>query len=318
MENKTAVTDLIPKGLGFYWFVFFSVSALIALLEFAWLNEALLCEKLWLVSIPALDVTSRSGFLAWLVSLLFLLNAAVALANFRLGRKYDDPNSRVAAWFWMAAAMLFLSLDSQVSVRPTLCELFVIAGSTALNGHLYVTVSYVFFLGLIGTRILPDLARDFPALSLFLLATVCSASGTVIELFPATGKLVASISLDYAIVLYTGLKSWAVLLCLLACTLFARRQVFRDPEVVQQWFAKIWKQTPVVIVPAANIATESQSDKKTSVEKPAAHPDPMTDGGEQKVKARSTADGGRPLVTKPDENDDSENKDEDFDLSALL
>lgn len=348
------VTDLIPKGLGIYWGVFFVGAAGIGLSEFAYQSVPVWCEKFNVEAIPPLDVTGPSSFLAWGVSLLFLLTAVVSLINFRLGKKYDDPKPRVAAWFWLAAAMVFLSMDTQVAFRETFRDVLIAVSGTSVyeDGAVWWLAIYVFALGVIGTRILQDMAAYFPSLGLILLATGCCLVGLALEfeLVPQTLEPVQTV------MLFTGLKSMAVLLYFLAFTLFARRQVFRDPEVALRWFAKVWNQSPILQTvrelqaaggqPIPQVAPQPVSPPVVQqpapvapapvaptapVTPPTTAPAPSTTAAAPKTTTASgilspsagTASGiSRPLVQKSTENVSFKavsgtKKDDDFDLNLL-
>lgn len=331
MERQMDVTDLIPKGLGTYWGVFLGGAAVVGLSEFAYRSVPLLCEKFELDAIPPLDVTGSGSFLAWFVSLLFLLTAGVSLINYRLGKKYNDPKPRVAAWFWTAAAMIFLSMDTQVGFRETFRDLLVAVSGTTVyeDGAVWWLAVYAFVLGVIGTRILLDMFSYLPSLGLFLLATGCCIVGLGFEF----QLLTLEMEPIQSVMLFTGLKSTAVLLYFLAFTLFARRQVFRDPDVALRWFAKVWNQTPILQsvremqatggqpTPTSQQSPPSQTSQPTPSVAPAAtSSSAKTDTASGLANsAAGTASGiSRPLVQKPAENVTfkavSVSKDDDFEL----
>lgn len=244
MEQQSDIADLIPKGLGAYWLVFFGGAGMIALLEFAYFKLPTLTEKIGVTSILPLDVTLQGSLLGWGLSCALLLTAGVALINFRLGRKYKDPAAKVYVWFWAAIALLFLSMDVHVALREPIRDILVALSGTTIyqDGTVWWLSIYVFFFGIVGSRLLLEMLAYAPALGFFILAVagMLGALGIEIGVVPVP---LEPVLLD---ILRTSLKAAAVLMLFLSFTLFARKQVFRDPEVVMRWFTKVWNPMPIV------------------------------------------------------------------------
>jgi hypothetical protein len=309
MESQNDITNLIPKGLGTYWFLFLSGSALIVLLEFAYFKMPVLAEQLGIQTIPPLDVSSRASLLNWGFSVLLLITAVIALINFQLGLKYKDPRGQVNTWFWTAAALIFLSLDVQVAVRETISDLLTAASGTTLyrDGTLWWFILYGFVFGVLGTRIFLDMLNYAPSLGLYLLAISGMVAGFLIKIgfVPIFEDSVQNIMLQ------TAIPPSIALIFFLAVTLFARRQIFRDSEIALRWFAKVWQHTPVLPVlpttppPPSSATPPASTPPLPPKTQPVSESEPAT-----KSKLTPTADTvssgtpsatGRPLVQKTNE-----------------
>jgi hypothetical protein len=246
MESQHNITNLIPKGLGTYWLLFLSGSTLIVLLEFAYFKMPAIAEQLGIKTIPPLDVSSRASLLNWGFSVLLLITAVVSLINFQLGLKYKDPKGQVNTWFWTAAALIFLSLDVQAAVRETVRDILTAASGTALyrDGTVWWLILYGFVFGVLGTRIFLDMLNYAPSLGLYLLAISGMVAGFLVKI----GFIPIFEDSTRNIMLQTAIPPSIALIFFLAVTLFARRQIFRDPEIALRWFAQVW-QHPSVFQP---------------------------------------------------------------------
>lgn len=240
MDQQSDISGLIPKGLGAYWLLFILGVLSIAGLEYAYYQESFLAAKLGVERLTALDVGSSQSIFNWGLSICFFVTAVVALANYRLGRKHKDPAFRVNAWFWAAAALTFLSMDVQVGVRDAFREVLINVSGTPLykDGAVWWLGAYVFLFGLIGGRLLPDLASYTPSMGFFLLAVAGAITGLVMD----HGPVLILLKPTETVMVHTSIKAVAALFLLLAFALFARRQVFRDPDIALRWFKKIWEQ----------------------------------------------------------------------------
>jgi hypothetical protein len=315
MESQHDLTPLIPKGLGAYWFFFFSGGMLIALLEFAYFKMPILTEQLGVKTIPPLDVSLQGSLLNWGLSVLLLITAVVSLINFQLGLKYNDPKGRVYTWFWTAVILIFLSLDVQVAVRETIRDLLTAASGTSLyrDGTVWWLILYSFFFGVLGTRILLDMMVYAPSLGLYLLAVSGMVTGFLIEIgfIPVFEDSVQNI------ILQTAIPPSIALIFFLAITLFARRQIFRDSEIALRWFAKVWQHPPVVPItptqtptatPTSPTPPKNQSvaeSKLTSESESIPKSKPTTDS-QSSSTANSSSSGTpsaieRPLIQKSNE-----------------
>jgi hypothetical protein len=302
MESQHNLTNLIPKGLGAYWFLFLGGSILIALLEFAYFKTPVLAELLGVKTIPPLDVTSRGSLLNWGFSVLLLITAVVSLINFQLGLKYKDPRGRVNTWFWTAAVLIFLSLDVQVAVRETIRDVLTAASGTSLyrDGTVWWLILYSFFFGVLGTRILLDMMAYAPSLGLYLLAVSGMVTGFLVEIgfIPIFENSVQNI------ILQTAIPPSIALIFFLAITLFARRQIFRDSEVALRWFAKVWQQAP--IAPATQTPSITSSSKSSPSPKNQSVSESKSITDSKSSSTANTSSGtlsatDRPLVQKTNE-----------------
>jgi hypothetical protein len=335
MESQHDLTNLIPKGLGAYWFLFLSGSLIIASLEFAYFKMPILAEQLGVNTIPPLDVSSRGSLLNWGFSVLLLITAVVSLINFQLGLKYKDPKGRVNTWFWTAIILVFLSLDVQVAVRDTIRDLLTAASGTSLyrDGTIWWLILYSFFFGVLGTRILLDMMAYAPSLGLYLLAVSGLVTGFLVEIgfIPIFEEPVQNI------ILQTAIPPSIALIFFLAVTLFARRQIFRDSEIALRWFAKVWKHPPIVPPTPTSSATPpsptsstpskkqpvSESKSKstsTSESEPVLDSKPLTNSKPSSTANTSSGTSSaaeRPLVQKPNETVPFKQteKEDDFDLA---
>jgi hypothetical protein len=288
MESQHNLANLIPKGLGVYWFLFLCGGMLIALLEFAYFKMPILAEQLGVKTIPPLDVSSRGSLLNWGFSVLLLITAMVSLINFQLGLKYKDPKGRVNTWFWTAVVLIFLSLDVQVAVRETIRDILTAASGTTLyrDGTVWWLILYSFFFGVLGTRILLDMMAYAPSLGLYLLAVSGMVTGFLVEIgfIPIFEDSVQNI------ILQTAIPPSMALIFFLAVTLFARRQIFRDSEIALRWFAKVWQHTSIAPATQTSSATSSSSSKKSST--PSKNQQPVSE-------SKSTSDSEPILESKP-------------------
>jgi len=259
-------------------------------LEFAYRQGPVWTETLGTTCLAPFDVSSSGSILAWCLSVIFLLSAGVSLINSRLGKKFDDPD-KGDVWYWTAFALVFLSLDTQVQFRETLRVLLIYASGTPLyhEGAVWWVTIYFFIFGLIAIRLLQDMWAYPPAALLLLLSMI----GATLSQFIKIDALRVSETPEDVITLQTTLEAFAVLFLFLSLLLFGRRQVFRDPQVALQWFAKVWKQMPPM--------------KKTIPAPTTASPTPVVQAPlpEPVVEATVTSDRGsneRPFLDK--KNDD--------------
>jgi hypothetical protein len=329
MESQHDVIDLIPKGLGSYWFFFLGGGIVIALLEFAYFKMPVLTEQLGIKTIPPLDVALRGSLLNWGFSVLLLLTAVVSLINFQLGLKYKDPQGRINTWFWTAVVLIFLSLDVQVAVRETIRDILTAASGTSLyrDGTIWWLILYSFFFGVLGTRIFLDLMAYAPSLGLYLLSVSGMVAGFLVEIgfIPIFENSVQNT------ILRTAIPPSMALIFFLAVTLFARRQIFRDSEIALRWFAKVWQHTPVPQVSQTTPSTSPATPLSTPKTQPVAESKPITESkpaAESKpaLTTNNTSSGvssaaDRPLVQKTgdvlpfESTDKSSPKNKDFELA---
>lgn len=240
MDQQSDISGLIPKGLGAYWLLFIVGVLSIVGLEYAYYKEAFIAEKLGIERIVALDVGSARSIFNWGFSICFFVTAIVALANYRLGYKHKDPVFRVNAWFWAAAALTLLSMDVQVGVRDTFRDVLTSLSGTSLykDGTVWWLGAYVLLFGFVGGRLFIDMASYTPSMGFFLLAI----AGAVTVLVLNHGPILIPLGATEVVMVQTSIKALAALFLLLAFVLFARRQVFRDPDVALRWFKKVWNQ----------------------------------------------------------------------------
>ncbi len=309
MEQRTDITELIPKALGNYWLIFFGGVSVVAVLEFAYHQLPNWSQTIGETSLTPLDVSSSGSILAWCLSVTFLLTAGVSLINSRLGKKYDDPD-KGDVWFWTTFALILLSLDMQVQFRETLRALLVHASGTPLfqDGAAWWMTIYAFVFGLIAIRLLLDMWAYIPSFLLFSLSILGVVAAQSVRLgvfsFPKTPT--------DRVVFQTALEALAALFLFLSFLLFGRRQVLRDPDVALKWFAKVWKQTlptkpttiaveipvvPVIVAdPATPPAPQAEPSQK-SVGEPTSEPTTKT------ARLAGTPK-GRPVLLKKNDDDD--------------
>ncbi len=338
MEPKKDISDLIPKGLGVYWAVAFLFGSLACLLGYAHLQLPAWSARLGVETIAPLDLSSPRSFLNWMISSLLLLSAVVAGINFRLGRQFRDSFAKSIAWFWAGLALVILSMDLQVGVRETFRDALIALSGTSLygNGTAWYLAAYVFVLGIIGSRILVDMASYAPAMGLFLLAVAGSVGVVLLHL----GLLPIPWDESRLLLLQSGLQTMAAVFLLLSFSLFGRRQVFRDPQVALKWFAKVWNQAPLAMetekpavevaspVVAVTVAPASASEAKTVAPVSAAEtktasnkPKPVPVKTETTSTKKLEAAPARPVVQKSAETIPfkpvEKKDDEEFDLSVI-
>jgi hypothetical protein len=292
MEQQNDITDLIPKRLGIYWLFFLCGMALIALLEFAYFKMPELAGKLGVTAIPPLDIELRGSLLNWWISFLFLMSSCVSLLNFRLSLKHQDTQNHANTWFWAAFILVFLSLDIQVGMRETIRDVLTALSGTPLyrDGTVWWLAIYGFFLGIVGTRLLPDIAAYPPSLGLYLLAL----SGMIAGLFMEIGFVPFFEEPVQNLILQTAVQSGSALFFFLAITTFARRQVFRDPEAAMRWFAKVWNQ-PSAIQPAK---PQQQQPKIQQKSQPTAETEPAPT---KNAVTKNTTPSERPVLQQSQE-----------------
>lgn len=326
METRIAMAGLIPRSLGMFCFLFVVIAAGIAGLEFAYYKEALIIEKskladIGLTTIPALDVTAPQGILSWLISILLFATAVVAWSNYRLGRYHRDPFWRVNAWFWSCLLLFFLSMDVQVNVHDTIRQVCIHYSGTAIvkDGTVWWLGLYVALCGLIGVRLLSDLAKSASALGLFALALATITAGLVIEF----ATLPIPLEPTEIAMLRTGLKASSALLLFLSFAWWGREQLLREPEgndplfrrtgvdLTAEWQRKILPEKSETTANHSNVA-ERQVSSKTGVtlnklNQEESTGNPMTQTPVScKTAVRPTTD--RPLLQK-DDNESSDNMD---------
>ncbi|MDR0871062.1 MAG: hypothetical protein LBN39_09755 [Planctomycetaceae bacterium] len=293
---------MIPKNLFFYWFAFLGGGGVIALLESAYIYRTKIAGALGVAAVPALDISQHSSILNWGVSTLLFATAAVCYANYQLGRKYKDPIGQTAAWFWMSAGLVYLSLDTQTELRDTLNVCLTHWSGTTLFGNLtWWLALYLFLFGIAGSRIAAGMFSAAVPLGFFVLA----AAGITAEIVLGLNVVPAPLEPPQMLIIQTAVYPSAVLMLFLSFTLFARQQVFRDPDTALQWFARTWKQEEILKKLSKQDTVKEKEVVKGKQEK--------TPAAEAKPQIKTVAE--RPVIEKPKEKDTK--KDTDFDLQIV-
>ncbi|MDR3232707.1 MAG: hypothetical protein LBT46_03405 [Planctomycetaceae bacterium] len=249
MDKSGGIIEAIPKRLGIYCILFVFGVAGIAASEYAYYQLPVVIKTLHLTSFPALDIAERNSALNWLTSLFLLMSAAFAWANYRLCVKFSDPISLSQTWFWTAASAMFMSLDIQTGLYFVIRELLVSVCGTPVyeDGSILPLGLYGFLFGLIALRIIFNLKNCLPAVMFLMLAV---AGAAVYQSLPF-GFIPFPVPLSgerERLMIQVGLPAFSALCLLMSVALFARRQVFRDPDIMLRWIAQSWNHPPLLKV----------------------------------------------------------------------
>ena len=243
-EQRNDITDLIPKGLGTYWLLFLGAVGSLAALEYAFLRTPVFAAKLNVETLPIFDPTAQGSLFNWFLSSLLLVCATCFLMNYYLARRHNDLPASQSAWFWGTWVLVFFSLDLQTRIREPIRDVMVQVTGTTLyhDGTAWYLAGYLFVGLFLFSRLFLVLRAYLPALFLFSVAIAAAVSGIAMSLgLVSVSRFPVSLrGVQEQVVLGTTLEGMSVICLLFGSTLFARRQMFRDPKIAMAWLAKVW------------------------------------------------------------------------------
>lgn len=286
MSNEPQpLTDLIPKSHGPYWGAVLLSFGVMAVLCYGYIKMPGLAEKIGTERIAPLDLNAAGSLFAWWMSILWLFAAAVAWFNFKRRRrekrarrekneKESDPadpqvhrdrswGDLTDIWLWGTLACLFLCADASVRLREVLCDVLFRYGGAQFNGSgdfWWIGLYAMFFFGLIGTRLILEMRRFWPATGFFSVSMLLFAAAGALQL----GLLNRGESLkpEETVMLRCVMEMGATVLLLISLTVFARHLVLLDPNVVLRWLGTNWTNREV-------IATVETAPRNAAETKPA-------------------------------------------------
>lgn len=302
-NEQQPLTDLIPKSHASYWGVVLLSFGGMAGLCYGYIDMPALAEKIGAERIVPLDLNAPGSLFAWWMSLLWLLAAAVAWFNFKRRRKEstasENERERPFAdltdiWLWGTLACLFFSVDAAVRLRELLCDIMLRYGGARFNGggdFWWIGLYVMFFFGLIGTRLVLEMRRFWPAVGFFVVSMSLFAAAGAIQLgfLENSAGQDGTLKPEEAVMLRCTAEMSATLLLLIAFTVFARHLVLLDPEVVMRWLGATWKPQDEFAAPAS---TSVKKDSPTIPNPaPAKEPDPPNPAEKPMAVDLITADG---------------------------
>ncbi|MDR0522685.1 MAG: hypothetical protein LBH00_12665 [Planctomycetaceae bacterium] len=266
MESQNRFVAIVPKSTAPYWLLFLSGIGSIALLEYAYLQLPVMTNWLPGTDLRFLDVADGRSLLNGLQSFFLLLFAAVSWVNFQLGIHFKDPYRQADVWFWGTCTAVFLSADVHSALHLTIRDILVRFCETALyeDGTIWWVGLYTLFFGTVGCRILWNMRASFLPAALFIAAVAGTVLWGLLDFRHITVPFPQLEGEREQTALKTALAAVSMLLAVLSVSLFARRQVFRDPDIAIWWTAKVWKHKMLIQKIEDNRQTE-KTDKAFSV-----------------------------------------------------
>ena len=238
MEDHPLLTDLIPKRLGTYWFLFLAGALMIGVIEFCYYKLPYLANLINQETIAAFDLTQRDSIASWVTAILWAVVAFYGVLVYLVCR-FDHEYHRLSdIWIWGALGCLFLSLDQVAGLRIVFRDAMIYCTDTKLhgNGNLWWVALYLIVLGMIGTRILTEIRHYLPACNALLVAGICFIVSACAEL-----KLIMSGQPVYHAMLCSGAAMAGTLFLVLSIGLYGRRVIVTDPSMYNMWYSSIWR-----------------------------------------------------------------------------
>ncbi len=270
MKAETCLlSDLIPQRHGTYWFFGLLSVGGMAVLSYGYMKMPQLAEKCGLERLGPLDLETPGSLFSWWMAVLWLLAAVTAWFIFQhsrtpafqeivntknetVGGENSHPGgdaanrggSRLAdIWLWAGLGCLFLSIDETVRFRELLRELLLMHGGARFNDggdFWWIGIYFLFFFGLIGTRLVVEMRRFFPAMNFFLAAMLFFVAASAVQL----GALDENdrFSPEELLMLRCSAEMGAILLLLISFAVYARFLVLLDPEMTLRWLGERWNE----------------------------------------------------------------------------
>ncbi|HBT76072.1 MAG TPA: hypothetical protein DEB39_03915 [Planctomycetaceae bacterium] len=270
MKAETCLlSDLIPQRHGTYWFFGLLSVGGMAVLSYGYMKMPQLAEKCGLERLGPLDLETPGSLFSWWMAVLWLLAAVTAWFIFQhsrtpafqeivntknetVGGENSHPGgdaanrggSRLAdIWLWAGLGCLFLSIDETVRFRELLRELLLMHGGARFNDggdFWWIGIYFLFFFGLIGTRLVVEMRRFFPAMNFFLAAMLFFVAASAVQLgaFDENDRF----SPEELLMLCCSAEMGAILLLLISFAVYARFLVLLDPEMTLRWLGERWNE----------------------------------------------------------------------------
>lgn len=238
MEENPLLTDLIPKRLGTFWFLFLSGVMFVCIIEFCYFKLPDLAKMTDAETIATFDLTHRDSMASWLISVLWLMAAFYSVLVYLVSRNDQDFRRLSDIWIWGAVACLFLSLDQVAGLRILFRDIMIHNTGTHLygNGNLWWVALYLIVFGMIGTRILTEIRYYLPACNSLLMAGIFFIVSGCAEL-----NLLLPGDSTHNAMLCSGASMFGGLFLLLSIGLYGRQLVISDPSMYNMWYSSIWR-----------------------------------------------------------------------------
>ena len=238
MGDSPLLTDLIPKRLGTYWFLFLLGIIFIAGIEFCYYKLPYISALIDAETISAFDLLRRDSIASWFIALIWVVIAFYAVLVYLLCRQDHEYHRLSDIWLWGGLGCLYLSLDQVAGLRIVFRDIMVYCTDTHLydNGNLWWVALYLIIFGMIGTRVLTEIRHYLPACNSLLMAGICFIIGACAEL-----KLIVPDKAVYHAMFSSVAAMTGGLFLLLAIGLYGRQVIISDPNMYNMMYSSIWR-----------------------------------------------------------------------------
>ncbi|MBN2217136.1 MAG: hypothetical protein JW719_07150 [Pirellulales bacterium] len=227
LDEQLRLTDLIPRRIGAYVFLFvagvFVVAGLLVL--YGWMPR--LASMTTDGTVEAFDLDGEGTLAVWFSSTVLLLAAFTSVLVYTVRRhKKNDYQGHYRVWLWAAMCWLLLSIDETASLHEGFMGMMTWLTGTKLlgDGSAWWMIAYFFLLGGVGTRLALDMRECRASLVAFLSVGACYGLAVVAQL-----GWIWPTEMARAVMVEEGAEMIGNLLLLLAMGLHARH-VLLDAE----------------------------------------------------------------------------------------
>jgi len=227
LDEQLRLTDLIPRRIGVYAYLFVAGAAVVAGLLALHGSVPRLAATMGERAVAAFDLGGNGTLAAWFSSTLLLLSAIGCVLVYTIRRhKKNDYQGHYRVWLWAAWCWLLLSIDRTAGLHEGFSGLMIWLTGTPLHGDgsAWWMIGYFFLLGGIGTRLALDMREYRVSLALFVSVGVCHAAAVAARL-----GWIGPTDAARAVLFAEGARLSGNLLLLLAVGLHARH-VLLDAE----------------------------------------------------------------------------------------
>ncbi|MDR1492641.1 MAG: hypothetical protein LBT05_07960 [Planctomycetaceae bacterium] len=246
MNDDLLLTDLIPKRLGTYWFLFFLGMGCVVVLVFCYYKMPDLCETTKLQNLAAFDLAQRHSIASWFVTIFWITASLYSILIYFVSSHDQDFRRLSDIWVWGAIACLYLSLDQTACLREIFRDIMIRCTGTNLygNGDIWWIAVYFLIFGMIGTRILTEIRHYLPACNSLLMAGISFIISGCVKL-----ELIQTGENTTNTILCVGSVIVGCQFLLLSITLYGRKVIVTDPETYNYMYSSIWRKLSRRVTP---------------------------------------------------------------------
>lgn len=323
-DRQPKVTDLLPVRPLMAALLVLAALTGVAAIETIHIHIAASPLAAHAAKLAAFDVSARGSLAAWYSSALFASGALLSLAVFGIrAHRVDDYRGRYRIWPWIAAALLFLSLDAATGLHDAIgFALHATLGPRLLGSDLATasslawTMLYGALFGALWLRVAIEVWSSLAGLAMLACAGLLYLTTGLLHLgvLPIHDSLLASVASSSAAMLAH--------LALVTCIGLYARHVYLDatgrlkvhlnPE---KKAAKSKSRTKLKILKSEQtVPAESKSSSGSSTSAPATSARPSESirfGASADQSSRSSAAVTKASLSSPMQDDEDDDSDED-------